>query len=95
MVFAPLKVDPAELLDVMPYVFHVHAKFWDVTEDLVDPQIPWEPIVATLVEGGYRGSLSSEYEGDRSSFRASELLRRHQLMLRRVCEAARPSAVRA
>ena len=80
----PLGVDPADLTDVMPYVFHVHAKFWDMTDDLTDPHIPWEGVVKALVEGGYKGSLSSEYEGARELFRASDVVRRQHVMLRRL-----------
>lgn len=80
----PLAVDPADLRDVAPYVVHVHAKFWDMTDELADPHIPYEPIVAELVAGGYTGSLSSEYEGRRDLYRASDLVRRQQAMLRRL-----------
>ena len=68
----------------MPYVFHVHAKFWDMDDDLTDPHVPYDAIVKTLVAGGYAGSLSSEYEGPRDLYRASDMLRRQQAMLRRL-----------
>ena len=80
----PLNEDPAKLAAVMPYVFHIHAKFWDMTDDLTDPHIPWDRIVAALVDGGYTGYLSSEYEGPREMFRASDMVRRQQVMLRRL-----------
>jgi sugar phosphate isomerase/epimerase len=80
----PLAVDPAELRELMPYVFHVHAKFWDMTDELTDPHIPYDAVVDVLVDGGFEGSLSSEYEGRRDLYRASDLVRRQQLMLRRL-----------
>lgn len=80
----PLAVDPAELADVMPYVVHVHAKFWDMNDDLTDPHVPYDAVVEALLKGGYRGSLSSEYEGPRDLYRASDMLRRQQTMLRRL-----------
>jgi sugar phosphate isomerase/epimerase len=80
----PMAVDPADLIDLMPYVFHVHAKFWDMTDDLTDPHVPYDAIVKVLVEHGYRGSLSSEYEGRRDLYRASDVVRRQQAMLRRL-----------
>ncbi len=83
-----LGIDPREMLDLIPYVFHVHAKFWEMTEDLTDPHIPWEAIVPVLKQGGYDGYLSSEYEGERTLYLASELLRRQQVMLRRLCETS-------
>ncbi|MCS7006142.1 MAG: TIM barrel protein [Thermoleophilia bacterium] len=78
----PLAVDPRELADVLPYVVHVHAKFWEMTDMLTDPHIPYAEIVTVLLEGGYTGSLSSEYEGARDLYRASDMLRRQQTMLR-------------
>jgi len=80
----PLNDDPANLAEVMPYVFHVHAKFWDMTDELTDPHIPWDTVIEALVDGGYKGYLSSEYEGPRDLFRASDMVRRQQVMLRRL-----------
>ena len=80
----PLGIDPAELVDLMPHVFHVHAKFWDMTDELIDPHTPYDRVVDALVAGGYRGSLSSEYEGPRTLYRASDMVRRQQAMLRRL-----------
>jgi sugar phosphate isomerase/epimerase len=88
----PMNEDPANLIDLMPYVVHVHAKFWDM-QDLTDPHVPYDGIVQALVEGGYRGSLSSEYEGARDLYRASDMVRRQQVMLRRL--VARHAAVPA
>jgi sugar phosphate isomerase/epimerase len=86
----PLAVDPADLADLAPYVFHVHAKFWDMTDDLTDPHIPYDAVVKALLDGGYRGSLSSEYEGPRELYRASDVLRRQQAMLRGLVAVAAP-----
>ncbi len=83
-----LGVDPRDMLAIMPHVFHVHAKFWDMNEDLTDPHVPWESIIPVLREGGYAGYLSSEYEGERYPYAASSLLRRQQVMLRRLVELA-------
>jgi sugar phosphate isomerase/epimerase len=80
----PMDEDPRDLVELMPYVFHVHAKFWGMTDELTDPHVPYDAVVAALVEGGYRGSLSSEYEGPRDLYRASDMVRRQQAMLRRL-----------
>lgn len=82
----PLAVDPRDLVELLPHVAHVHAKFWDMTDELADPHIPYAEIVAVLVEGGYTGSISSEYEGARDPYRASDMLRRQQAMLRSLLE---------
>jgi sugar phosphate isomerase/epimerase len=88
---APLGEDPADLAAVMPYVFHIHAKFWDMTDDLTDPHIPWDKVIKALVEGGYKGYISSEYEGRRELFRASDVVRRQHVMLRRLLAQHRVS----
>ena len=80
----PMNEDPALLADLVPYVVHVHAKFWEMTDDLDDPHVPYDAIVNVLVESGYRGSLSSEYEGPRDLYLASDMVRRQQAMLRRL-----------
>ena len=72
------------MLPIMEHVVHIHAKFWEMTDDLQDPHIPWEPIIQVLRESGYSGFLSSEYEGERRLYLASDVLRRQQLMLRRL-----------
>jgi sugar phosphate isomerase/epimerase len=58
--------DPNHLRDFMPYIHHVHAKFYEMTDEGIEYSIPYDEIVPILVEGGYRGHLSSEYEGQRS-----------------------------
>jgi sugar phosphate isomerase/epimerase len=80
----PMNEDPADLAELLPYVVHVHAKFWDMTDELTDPHVPYDAIVRVLVDGGYDGSLSSEYEGERDLYRASDAVRRQQAMLRRL-----------
>jgi len=57
--------DPERLRDFMPYIHHVHAKFYEMTDDGSEYSIPYEDVVPILVEGGYPGALSSEYEGQR------------------------------
>jgi len=83
----PMNEDPPLLADLVPYVVHVHAKFWEMTDDLDDPHVPYDAIVNVLVESGYRGSLSSEYEGARDLYRASDQVRRQHVMLRRLLAA--------
>ena len=47
----------------------MHAKFWNVSDDLEEGSIPYDPVVAALNEGGYAGYLSAEYEGPARSLR--------------------------
>ncbi|MFF2486669.1 sugar phosphate isomerase/epimerase family protein [Microbacterium sp. NPDC058062] len=56
-------VPPEEWLDIMPQIFHVHAKFYDIGADGEEPAMDIPRIVRQFVEGGYQGYLSSEWEG--------------------------------
>jgi sugar phosphate isomerase/epimerase len=56
-------VPPEEWLDIMPQIFHVHAKFYDIDEHGNEPAMDIPRIVRQFVKGGYRGYLSSEWEG--------------------------------
>jgi hypothetical protein len=58
--------DPQHMLDYMPYIHHVHAKFYEMTDEGTEYSIPYDEIIPILAEGGFRGHLSSEYEGQRS-----------------------------
>lgn len=57
--------DPHILKNYIPYIIHVHGKFYDVTEDYQEPSIPYKEIIDILAEAGYEGYINSEYEGNR------------------------------
>ena len=78
----PLKVPMTDLAEVLPYVGFIQAKFFEIDESLTDLHIPWAEILRTLREGGYRGWLSSEYEGRREPYRGREQVRRQHALLR-------------
>ena len=56
-------VPAEEWLDIMPQIFHVHAKFYDIGADGEEPAMDIPRIVRQFVVGGYQGFLSSEWEG--------------------------------
>ncbi|MFB2580212.1 DUF6379 domain-containing protein [Herbiconiux sp. P15] len=56
-------IDPREWADIMPQIFHVHAKFYDIDDEGQEPAIDYPALVDVFVEGGYRGFWSSEWEG--------------------------------
>jgi hypothetical protein len=58
-------VDPRRLLEFMPRIFHIHAKFYEMLPDNTEYSIAYDEVVPVLIEGGYSGYLSSEYEGNR------------------------------
>ena len=73
--------DPKALATILPYVIHVHGKFYGMKNG-DEPSIRFEEVIKELVEGGYDGWMSSEYEGpgDVDTF---HLVREHQEMARR------------
>lgn len=57
--------NPKRLTEFMPYIFHIHAKFYEMLDDGTEYSIPYERIIPALKAGNYQGYLSSEYEGNR------------------------------
>jgi sugar phosphate isomerase/epimerase len=57
--------DPRAMLDHMDLIGHIQAKFYEMLPDETEYSIPYDEIVPVLIEGGYDGYLSSEYEGNR------------------------------
>ena len=78
--------DPRKMLEYMPRIVHVHAKCNDMLEDYTEYSVPYDEIILVLIEGGYEGYLSTEYEGNRHiqdafAVDSVEQVRRHQVML--------------
>ena len=57
--------NPKRLTEYMPYIFHIHAKFYEMLDDGTEYSIPYDKIIPALQAGNYQGFLSSEYEGNR------------------------------
>lgn len=75
-------------LEIMPQVVHVHGKFFAVDESGEDASIDYGSILPLFVQGGYRGYISSEWEGHQvSDDDGFEKIARHQAMERRILDA--------
>ena len=85
-------VPPEEWLDIMPQIFHVHAKFYDIDQDGNEPAMDIPRIVRQFVKGGYKGYLSSEWEGhafaDLGESDPIDLVKKQHTLMRRAIEAA-------
>ncbi|WP_109210322.1 MULTISPECIES: TIM barrel protein [Microbacterium] len=83
-------VPPEEWLDIMPQIFHVHAKFYDISADGEEPAMDIPRIVRQFVEGGYQGYLSSEWEGhafsDLGEADPIDLVKKQHALMRRAIE---------
>lgn len=65
-VYRILYTNPEVLRKHRDYIFHVHAKFYDMRPGDIDDCLDYENVVRVLREIGYDGWLSSEYEGNRT-----------------------------
>lgn len=79
--------DPAGWAELMPRVRHIHAKFYDVDESGQEPSIDYAANLLPLVEAGFEGSISSEWEAHswtpNDELHTAELIRRHHDLMRR------------
>ena len=78
--------EPQDIIDNIDYIFHTHAKFYNVHEDLVETAVAIPEVVEAFKKAGYTGFLSSEYEGGEHlrmdlDVDSIEQVRRHQAAL--------------
>jgi len=59
--FGPAPVDTWR--EIAPFIRHVHGKFFGIDSQGEEPSVPVREIVRLLVDIGYNGAISSEYEG--------------------------------
>jgi sugar phosphate isomerase/epimerase len=88
----PLAVPVADLVEVLPHVHFIQAKFAEVDADLHDLHVPWGEIIPALQDAGWSGWLSSEYEGRREPYRGRDQVRRQHALLRTLAARGTPSA---
>jgi sugar phosphate isomerase/epimerase len=80
--------DPEAWREILPDVVHVHGKFFEIRDDGREPVVPIEKLLDVLVEGGYTGYISSEYEGWHWNIEADafEMVARQQALCRSLLE---------
>lgn len=81
--------DPDILKEYIPYIMHVHGKFYEVEENMEEPSIPYKDILQVLIDNGFEGYIDSEYEGNRHiqdfmEVDSVEQVRRHQKMMENI-----------
>jgi hypothetical protein len=59
--FGPAPVDTWR--EIAPWIRHCHGKFFGIDEQGEEPSVPVRDLIALLVDIGYTGAISSEYEG--------------------------------
>jgi len=70
--------EPASLADIKPHIIHVHGKFFTIVNG-DEPDLRYEEVVKTLLDIGYTGWMSTEYEGGPTN--TFEIAKAHQEMV--------------
>lgn len=81
---------PAEQwLEVMPRVVHIHGKFYGFDENGDEPSIDYAALMRVFRDSGYRGTMSSEWEGHAytDDFSSFEMVKQHQALCRKYWQA--------
>lgn len=81
-----LAANPAESwAELVDRTIHIHGKFYGVSEDLVEEAIPYETILPIFRDGGFTGTIVSEWEGHAYLGTGGfEQVERHQAMCRKI-----------
>jgi len=87
--YGPATNDPRDLPYIIPHIFNIHGKFYEMTEEMREYSVPYETILPILMEHGCAAYINSEYEGQRWTQNvydtdSCEILRRHHLMLKQL-----------
>ena len=76
---------PQAWKEIMPQVVHIHGKFYHFDEDGRESSIPYEEILPVVIESGYTGFMSSEWEGHFFSDDSGiEMVRKHHELCKRI-----------
>ena len=79
---------PQSWLEIMPQIIHLHGKFYDFDAHGDESSIPYGEILPLFVQGGYRGYMSSEWEGHLFAWEAGyEQVRQHHRLCGRILAA--------
>ena len=77
--------DPKSWAAMVDRTIHVHGKFYGVGEDGMEEAIDYDTILPLFRDGGFTGTIASEWEGHAYDTRdAFEQVRRHQAMCNRI-----------
>lgn len=81
--------DPKSWAELVDRTIHIHGKFYGVSDEGVEEAIPYEEILPLFRDGGFTGTIVSEWEGHAyCATDAFEQVRRHQEMCRRILNEA-------
>jgi sugar phosphate isomerase/epimerase len=72
--------------EIIPQTVHLHGKFYGFDENGDEPSIDYAGILKVFYEGGYKGYVSSEYEGTAftDEFTGFEMVQKHHALCKRI-----------
>jgi hypothetical protein len=76
---------PEDMIPLLPYTYACHAKFTNMSEDLVETDHPYDRIIQVLLDQKWEGYMLSEYEGqnrDVPGYSSDQLRKQHVMMKR-------------
>ena len=79
---------PEEMIPLLPYTHACHAKFTNMSEDLIETEHPYDQIIQVLLDQKWEGYLLSEYEGQNREVPGyvSDQLRKQHVMMKRLLD---------
>lgn len=80
---------PEDWAEIVPQTVHLHGKFYGFDEAGNEPSIDYAAILNVFYEGGFRGYVSSEYEGSAftDAYSAFDMVAKHHVLCQRVLTA--------
>jgi sugar phosphate isomerase/epimerase len=83
------KQPPEQWIELMPRVVHIHGKFYGFDAEGDEASIDYAALMRVFREAGYRGTMSSEWEGHAytDEFSGFEMVRQHQALCKRYWHA--------
>lgn len=79
--------EPEDIIPLLPYVYCIHAKFHNMSDDFEETTIPYKKVLDILVEKEWDGYLLSEYEGGdkyEPDYEVTLMLRKHHIMMKNI-----------
>ena len=76
----PLAVPMSDLVEVLPHVHFIQAKFAEVDDDLRDLHVPWQEIIPTLQEHGWSGTCPASTRAGGANRGRDQVRRQHALL---------------
>ena len=75
--------------EIIPQTIHLHGKFYGFDENGDEPSIDYAAILKVFYEGGYKGYVSSEYEGTAftDEFTGFEMVQKHHALCKKILES--------